>query len=194
MCSTLHPSANTQLRKLETMHPTAVAIHRILFDAHNPVGVSHLEHAYVEWIQELIIQHPRHYLLWNMMVGYPPGSSSRGSFYGTKNIFHISTPATSWSTSICHSGLHTTCFLQMTFQRNKCPAIWMPLFGILLREQTLRGCNLTLCLSVQLYPICHLAEWVLHILCHSLRHVCHSESHNTRTSTILPHSSLQTEW
>jgi hypothetical protein len=82
---------------------------------------------YVERIQQLIMQRPHHRSLGNLVTtGQPPGTSTRESFYGTQNIFHIGAPATSWSASVCHNGPHTTRLWQTTFQRSECPAVWMP--------------------------------------------------------------------
>jgi hypothetical protein len=66
---------------------------------------------YVERIQQLIMQHPHHRSLGSLVTtGQPPGTSTRGSFYGTQNIFHIGALATSWPARVCHKGPHATCF------------------------------------------------------------------------------------
>jgi hypothetical protein len=68
---------------------------------------------------------------------------ARGLFYGTQNtFFHIGDPAISWSTSSCHTGLHTT------FQRHECRAIWMPSLLIPFSVQTSSGCTVTVCFSI----------------------------------------------
>jgi hypothetical protein len=50
------------------------------------------------------MQHPHHHSLGNVMRSKLPGIRFKGLFYGMQNIiFHTGIPATSESTSVCHS-------------------------------------------------------------------------------------------
>jgi hypothetical protein len=53
---------------------------------------------YMEWIQQLIMQHSHLHSLENVMTCKLPGIRSKGLFYGTQNIFHTGIPMTSGST------------------------------------------------------------------------------------------------
>jgi hypothetical protein len=71
---------------------------------------------YVEQPQQLVMQHPHHHSLGNVvMTGQLPGAFIWGSFYSMQNIFDISAAVTLLSTSFCHIGPHATCFSQVTF-------------------------------------------------------------------------------
>jgi hypothetical protein len=95
MWSMLHPSAAFGWERLEAVHPATVAFHRTFFDAHNPAAVScGFNMLYVERIQQLIMQCPHHRSLGNAVTMDQPPNTIRGSFYGTRNIFHIRAPAT----------------------------------------------------------------------------------------------------
>jgi hypothetical protein len=125
---------------------------------------------YIEWIQRLIMQHPHHCLLGNVM-GHSPCTSIRGWFYGMRNIFHIGASATPSSSSVHHIGMLVTCFSLMS-QRNECPAFCMLSLQIPLSVHTCGGCNyvlvlqaLTLYLSVrcleQLFSVCHALDVIM---------------------------------
>jgi hypothetical protein len=114
------------------------------------------------------MQHPHHRSLGNLVTtGQPPGTSTRGPFYGTQNIvFHICAPATSWSANVYHNGPRTTCFSQTTFLRNECPAIWMQSLQIPFGVQTCTAAALLRSASPYSNIICQFVEWILRILRH----------------------------
>jgi hypothetical protein len=104
--SILHPSAAQILN--------ATAVVRIFFNAHNPVMVANLD---------ITASYPHHCLVWNVMADQTHGSTIRSSFYGT----HLPHQDSCEFLVYLHLSfwLHSTCFLQMTCQRNENPAIWI---------------------------------------------------------------------
>jgi hypothetical protein len=109
----LHPSAALGSERLETPHPTAVPIHRTLFNAHNTAAVAELEHA-VHGIN-ITADHATPSAQFAVKWGDDRRTAwyqYQGSFYGMHNtFFHTDAPATSWSTSVGYIGLQTACSL-----------------------------------------------------------------------------------
>jgi hypothetical protein len=86
----LYPSATLCWERVEMPHHTAVAIHRTLFDAHNPAAVQEPKQVVHEMDKG---DHAAPSLPFpeNMMMGHPPGTSPTGSSYSTQTTkFHIS--------------------------------------------------------------------------------------------------------
>jgi hypothetical protein len=92
---------------------------------HNPVLAVDFEHAVQGRDKTAEHETYHHCLLGYLVTDHLSGTTTKGSFYGMQSIFCTGAPATSWSTSTCHTGLRMTCFSQTTFHKNECPAIWM---------------------------------------------------------------------
>jgi hypothetical protein len=105
--SMLYLSATLGCEGLETLNTAAVAIHRKIFEAHDPAALAWLEHAVYGTDKQLIIQHPQACSLGNaVMMGQQPGTTTRGSFHGRQNVrFNVCTSVTSLPADVCHNGL-----------------------------------------------------------------------------------------
>jgi hypothetical protein len=120
-----HPPATLRRQRLEMLHPATVAVHRTLFNAHNPVLAADFELAVQGGDKIPDHQTYHHCLLLYLVTDHLSGTTTKGAFCGIQSIFCIDAPATSWSNSTCHIGLQMTHFSNTTFQKNKCPAVWM---------------------------------------------------------------------